>query len=105
MMHNPAHPGEVIKEFCLDPLGLTVTESAKALGVSRKALSTLLNGRSGISPEMAMRLGLAFKTTPESWMIQQAQYDLWVAEKNCKKLKVKCLVHHQNKEQREMMHY
>ena len=79
MMHNPPHPGEVIRELCLDPLGLSVTEAAKALGVSRKALSAVVNGRSGISPEMAMRLAIAFDTTPESWLIQQMQYDLWKA--------------------------
>jgi antitoxin HigA-1 len=76
-MHNPPHPGEVIRELCLEPLGLTVTETAKALGVTRKALSSLLNGRSGVTPEMAMRLAIAFDTTPESWLVQQMQYDLW----------------------------
>lgn len=55
-IHNPPHPGEVIKELCLEPLGLSVTDAAKALGISRKTLSALLNGRSGISPEMALRL-------------------------------------------------
>ena len=103
-MYNPAHPGEVVKELCLEPLGLTVTESAKALGVSRKTLSELLNGRSGISPEMAIRLSIAFKTTAESWMIQQAEYDLWIAEKNRKKLKVRCLVHQEKKDRLPMGH-
>ncbi|WP_288125720.1 HigA family addiction module antitoxin, partial [Microcystis sp. LE19-131.1A] len=59
-MHNPPHPGEVLKELCLEPLNLTVTEAAEALGVSRKTLSAILNGRAGISPEMAIRLGKAF---------------------------------------------
>ena len=77
MMHNPPHPGETIRVLCLEPLKLSVTEAAKALGISRKALSSLLNGRSGITPEMAMRLSIAFDTTPESWLIQQMQYDLW----------------------------
>ena len=77
MMHNPPHPGEVIRELCLMPLGVSVTEAAKALGVSRKALSSLLNGRSAVTPEMAMRLAIAFDTTPESWLVQQMQYDLW----------------------------
>jgi antitoxin HigA-1 len=88
IMHNPPHPGEVIRELCLEPLGLSVTAAAKALRVSRKSLSELLNGRSGISPEMAIRLSMAFDTTPESWLHQQAQYDLWVARRKCKKLKV-----------------
>jgi len=80
MMYNPPHPGEVIRELCLEPLGLSVTAAAKALGVSRKTLSSLLNGRAGISPDMAIRLGKAFGTTPESWLEQQMQYDLWQAE-------------------------
>ena len=87
-MHNPPHPGEVLRELCLKPLGLTVTETARALGVSRKTLSGILNGRAGISPEMAVRLSLAFETTAESWMNQQVQYDLWHAERNRKKLRV-----------------
>ena len=92
LMHNPPHPGEVIKELCLDPLGLTVTAAAKALGVSRKTLSAILNGKAGISPEMALRLAKAFDTTPESWLNQQMHYDLWVAEKNAgKSLKVRKL--------------
>ncbi|MCM0083626.1 HigA family addiction module antitoxin [Geomonas sp. Red32] len=76
-MHNPPHPGEVIRALCIEPLGLSITEAAKALGVSRKALSSLLNARSGVTPEMAMRLAIAFDTTPESWLVQQMQYDLW----------------------------
>ncbi|MBM2838805.1 MAG: plasmid maintenance system antidote protein, family [Deltaproteobacteria bacterium] len=71
MMHNPPHPGEVIKELCIEPLGVSITDAAKALGVSRKTLSELLNGHSGISPEMAVRLSIAFNTTPESWLTQQ----------------------------------
>ena len=90
-MYSPPHPGEVIKELCLDPLGLTVTAAAKALGVSRKSLSELLNGKSGVSPEMAIRLSIAFKTTPESWLNQQMQFDLWKAQLKCKKLKVEKL--------------
>ena len=79
VMHNPPHPGEVIREFCIKPLGLTVTEAANGLGVSRKTLSALLNGRVGISPEMAIRLSKAFGGSAESWLIQQTQYDLWQA--------------------------
>ena len=87
-MHNPPHPGEVLRELCLKPLGLTVTQAARALDVSRKTLSGILNGRAGISPEMAVRLSLAFGTSAESWMNQQTQYDLWQVERRRKKLHV-----------------
>src|ERR1043166_7482410 len=80
-MHNPPHPGEIIRKLCLDPLGLSVSAAARALRVSRKTLSGILNGRAGVSPEMAIRLAIAFDTTAESWMAQQAQYDLWKASK------------------------
>ena len=90
-MHNPPHPGEVVRELCLEPLGLSVTEAADGLGVSRKTLSAILNGRAGISPEMALRLSIAFDTSPESWLNQQAQYDLWVARKGARQLRVKKL--------------
>lgn len=90
-MFNPPHPGEVIKELCLVPLGLSVTEAAEALGVSRKTLSSILNGRAGISPEMAIRLAKAFDTSPESWLNQQVQYDLWQAQKTAGSIKVKRL--------------
>ena len=90
-MHNPPHPGEVIKELCLDPLGLTVTAAATGLGVSRRALSALLNGHAGISPDMAIRLSKAFGRSPESWLqLQlQLQYDLWQAEQRSGAIKVK----------------
>ena len=90
-MFNPPHPGEIIKDLCLEPLGITVTDAAKALGVSRKALSELLNGHSRISPEMAVRLSIALDTSAESWLIQQAQYDLWLAEQNRDNLHVTLL--------------
>ena len=90
-MHNPPHPGEIVRALCLQPLGLSVTAAAQALGVSRKTLSSLLNGRSGISAEMAIRLSVALDTTAESWMHQQAQYDLWKAERRRQKLKVRKL--------------
>jgi antitoxin HigA-1 len=90
-MHNPPHPGEVLRDLCLTPLGLTVTDAARALGVSRKTLSSIVNGRSGISADMAVRLSIAFATTPESWLNQQLQYDLWQAERNRKKMRVKRL--------------
>ncbi|HIJ85564.1 MAG: transcriptional regulator [Magnetococcales bacterium] len=79
-MHNPPHPGEVIRELCLTPLKLSVTKAAEGLGVTRKTLSSLLNGRSGISPEMAIRLSKAFGGSPESWLSQQMIYDLWETE-------------------------
>ena len=88
MMNNPPHPGEVIRELCLEPLGVTVTAAAHSLGVSRKTLSELINGKSGISPEMAVRLSIAFDTTPESWLTQQMHYDLWHAEQKRMELKV-----------------
>ncbi len=90
-MHNPPHPGEVIRDLCLEPLDLSVTEAAEALGVSRKTLSSILNGHAGISPEMALRLSMAFDTSPESWLNQQVQYDLWQARKAKKQLRVKKL--------------
>ena len=92
LMHNPPHPGEVIRELCLEPLDLSITEAAKTLGVSRKTLSAILNQRAGISPEMAIRLSIAFDTTAESWLTQQTQYDLWNAEQHRKDLQVKRLV-------------
>ena len=90
-MHNPPHPGEVIRGLCLEPLGISVTDAAEALDVTRKTLSSILNGRAGISPEMALRLSIAFNTSPESWMNQQVQYDLWLAKKEKKRLRVKRL--------------
>ncbi len=91
-MHNPPHPGEIIRSLCLEPLSLTVTQAAEALGVSRKTLSAILNGRAGISPEMAVRLSIAFGTSSESWLNQQTQYDLWHAERRRKQLRVARLV-------------
>ena len=87
-MHNPPHPGEILKSLCLEPLGLSVTDAAAALGVSRKTLSAILNGRAGISPEMAVRLSIAFDTSAESWLNQQMQFDLWHAEQSRKRLRV-----------------
>ena len=91
LMHDPPHPGEILKELCLEPLGLTVTDAAKALGVSRKTLSMVVNGRAGISPEMAIRLSIAFDTSAESWLNQQTQFDLWQAEQHRSELKVERL--------------
>ena len=77
-MCSPAHPGEVLKELYLEPLGLSVTKAAIALGVSRKTLSAVVNGRYGVSPDMAMRLAKAFGTTASLWLNMQQNYDLWV---------------------------
>jgi addiction module HigA family antidote len=81
-MHNPPHPGEIIREFCIEPLNLSVTEAANALGVTRKTLSALLNGRSGISPEMGLRLSKVFGRTPEGWLRLQLQFDLSKTEQS-----------------------
>ena len=86
-MHNPAHPGEVIRGACLTPLGLTVTEAAHALGVTRKALSDLLNGHSGVSPDMAIRLEQVFGTTADAWLRMQLQRDLWEARQRAAQIK------------------
>lgn len=91
-MYNPPHPGEVLREDVLDPLGLSVTAVAAHLGVTRKTLSELLNGRSGVSPEMALRISQATGTTAESWLAMQTAYDLWQTKKQAKRLKVKKLV-------------
>lgn len=91
-MHNPPHPGEILKEDILVPLGISVTNAAAALGVTRKTVSELLNGHSGISPEMALRISQATGTTAESWLAMQTAYDLWQMRKKAKRLKVKKLV-------------
>jgi antitoxin HigA-1 len=90
-MHDPPHPGEILKSLCLEPLGLTVKEAAKALDVSQRTLSSILNRRASVTPEMALRLSIAFNTTAESWLLQQIQYDLWRAEQRKKKLRVERL--------------
>jgi antitoxin HigA-1 len=89
LMHNPPHPGEVVKRQCLEPLGLTVTAAAAGLGVSRNTLSMLINGRLGISPEMAIRLSRGFGGSPESWLRQQMDYDLWQTLQKAKAIKVR----------------
>lgn len=91
LMHNPPHPGKVLRQLCLEPLGITITQMAEALDVSRKTLSAILNERAGISPEMAVRLSIAFGTSSESWLNQQVQYDLWQAEQHRRELRVKKL--------------
>jgi len=88
-MKNPPHPGLSVRADCLEALGLTVTEGAKALGVSRQALNNLINGQAGISPEMAIRLNKAFGGGADTWLRLQAAYDLAQAEKEAHKIKVK----------------
>ena len=78
-MYDPPHPGEIVRYECLEPLGLTVTRAAEGLGVTRQTLSDLVNERSGISVEMAVRLSKAFGSTPETWLSLQMAYDLWQA--------------------------
>jgi addiction module HigA family antidote len=90
-MKNPAHPGRIARNACLEPLGLSVTEGARVLGVTRQALSNVINGKSGISPEMAIRLSKAFGSTPETWLGMQLAYDLAQARKNEAGIKVKRL--------------
>lgn len=87
-MHNPAHPGELVKHDCLDALGLSVTEGAKVLGVTRQALSNLVNKHAGLSPEMAIRLEKAFGSSAQAWLKMQMQYDLWVAQQKASEIKV-----------------
>jgi antitoxin HigA-1 len=90
-MKNPPHPGEIIRDLCIEPLGLTVTKAAEGLGVTRKTLSLLLNGHAGISPEMAVRLSQAFGRSPESWLQFQLQYDLAKVRESTKQIKAKRL--------------
>jgi len=79
-IRKPTHPGEILREDVIKPLGLTVTEAAKRLGVTRKTLSALLNCKASMSPKMAVRVSKATKTSPESWLYMQAKLDLWIAE-------------------------
>jgi antitoxin HigA-1 len=88
-MKNPPHPGEIIRDLCIEPLGLTVTKAAEGLGVTRKTLSLLLNGHAGISPEMAIRLSQVFGRSPESWLQLQNAYDLAQVRKSDKPIHLK----------------
>lgn len=85
-MHNPPHPGLLVRKALIEESNISVTSAAEALGISRLSLSKLINGRSGISPEMAIRLSISLKTSSELWLNMQKMYDLWEAEKNRKKL-------------------
>ena len=88
-MKNPVHPGRIVRHDCLEPLALTVTAGAKILGVTRQTLNNVINGKSGISPEMAIRLSKAFGSTPETWLRMQLAYDLAQARKDERKIKVR----------------
>lgn len=88
MMKNPPHPGLSVRHDCLDPLDLSVTEGAKVLGVTRQALNNLVNGKAGISPEMAVRLAKAFGSSPETWLGMQTDYDLAQVRKREGEIKV-----------------
>ncbi len=85
-MHNPPHPGKVLKELYIDGLELKIVDVAKALDVSRQNLSMIVNGHVGISPDMALRLGKAFKTEPEMWVNMQKNYDMWHARRTSNKI-------------------
>ena len=91
-MYDPPHPGEIIREDCLTALNLSVTEAAQGLGVSRKTLSSILNGHAGISADMALRLSQAFGSTPEHWLQMQLVYDLSQAKRHAGALQVKQFV-------------
>jgi len=91
IMHEPLHPGEIVKDELIDATGMSVTEASARLGVSRTALSRLLNGHASISPEMALRLSKLFNTSIEMWVYLQAQYDTWLISKQANKIKVKPL--------------
>jgi addiction module HigA family antidote len=91
-MKNPPHPGRTILHDCLEPLGLTVTAGARVLGVTRPTLSNVINGKAGISPEMAIRLEKAFGSTADTWLRMQAAYDLAQARKREKDIKVERVV-------------
>ena len=88
-MKNPAHPGRIVRSACLEPLGLSITQGAKILGVTRQALNNVITGKSGISPETAIRLTKAFGSTEETWLRMQLAYDLAAARKNESKIKVR----------------
>jgi len=93
---QPGHPGEILKEMYIDPLGLTITDTAKALGVARKNLSAIVNGKMGISADMAVRLSEAFNTSAELWVGLQKDYDLWHSEQNIDRRKIRHLYQNQS---------
>ena len=88
-MHNPPHPGGIVRRQCLAPLGLTVTEAAKGLGVTRQALSDVVNEKADLSVDMAIRLSKAFGSSPEMWLGLQTAFDLWQAQDRARRIKVR----------------
>ena len=88
-MKNPVHPGRILRDDCIEPLGLTITKAAKVLGVTRQALNNVVNCKSAISPEMSIRLSKAFGSSPETWLRMQVAYDLAQARKDESKIKVR----------------
>jgi antitoxin HigA-1 len=92
MMKNPPHPGRIVRQECIEPLGLTVKEAAERLGIRRQTLNNLVNGKSGISPEMAIRLSKAFGSSPEVWLGLQMEFDLAQVSKDADRIKVRRIV-------------
>jgi antitoxin HigA-1 len=88
-MHDPPHPSGIVRRQCLEALDLSVTEAAKGLGVTRQALSDLINGKAGISIDMAIRLSKAFGSSPETWLGLQMAYDLWQARERVRSIRVR----------------
>ena len=91
-MKNPPHPGRIVRQECIEPLGLTITHAARALGVTRQALNNVVNGKAGVSPEIAIRLSKAFGSSPEVWLGKQMEYDLAQAGKKSGHIKVEIIV-------------
>ena len=87
-MHNPPHPGEIVKGLWLDPMSVSITQAAQAMGVSRKTLSKIVNGRGRVTPEIALRLSIALGSSAESWLGHQDAYDLWELEQHKDDLQV-----------------
>jgi antitoxin HigA-1 len=88
-MHNPPHPGGIVRRQCLEPLGLTITEAAEGLGVTRQTLSDLVNERAGVSVEMAIRLSKGFGSSPETWLALQMAYDLWQTRERMEHIEIR----------------
>jgi addiction module HigA family antidote len=86
IMKNPPHPGRIVRQECIEPLGITVKEAAERLGIQRQTLNNLVNGKAGISPEMSIRLSKAFGSSPEVWLGMQMEYDLSQARKNADRI-------------------
>ncbi len=91
-MKNPPHPGRIVRQECIEPLGLTIKEAAERLGIKRQTLNNLVNGKAGISPEMSIRLSKAFGSSPEVWLGLQMEYDLAEANKNADRIKVQRII-------------